>query len=107
MKAAVPLDLTGETQHITLSSTAETLLDPRTAQQAAFDLHDCLTHLARHTPFSAVHLFYTGPLAILMMAASAFRDLRSVVSYERFGRTRRWRPAARPSPPCSTSPKRC
>lgn len=68
------------------------------AQQAAWDLGQVLTALhgklqGRHE----IHVFYVGPLAVLMMAAGRLRTVNPVVVHERFAVGDQWKfaPAVR------------
>lgn len=56
---------------------------PQTAQQAAWDLQEALIAIRNQVAPQTTHLFYVGPLAILMMAAPCLRTLNPVIIYER------------------------
>lgn len=56
---------------------------PQAAQQAAWDLQEALIAIRNQVAPQATHLFYVGPLAVLMMAAPCLRTLNPVIIYER------------------------
>lgn len=56
---------------------------PKAAQQVAHEISEALLALHSKAPRSALHLFYVGPVAVLMMAAGALRVLRDLTIYER------------------------
>jgi hypothetical protein len=59
------------------------ITSPQAAQQAAWDLQEALIAIRNRVAPQTTHLFYVGPLAILMMAAPCLRTLNPVIIYER------------------------
>ncbi|MEZ4475700.1 MAG: SAVED domain-containing protein, partial [bacterium] len=66
----------------------EAVVDARTAQQAAADLYGTLGRLGGKA--SALHVFYVGPVSVLMMAAGVLRVAGTTTIYERISVGGRW-----------------
>lgn len=71
--------------------------DARAAQRAAYDIGRAIQSIQQVAPKARLHIFYTGPLAVLMMAARSARTFGEVVVHERLqiGERPRFEPVIR------------